>query len=109
MHTLLPIDAASMPRSLVIEPPMTDAELEAFCRLNDAAQVERTKEGVIHMNPPAGSLSSSGNADINSQLYIWWKTHRRGRVYDSSAGFYLPDSSLLSPDSSYLTEETRRG
>ena len=83
---------------------MSDAELEEFCRENDAVRIERTREGAISMNPPAGLLSSSGNADASHQLYAWWKTHRRGRVGDSSAGFYLPDGSLLSPDASYLTE-----
>ena len=106
MHTLLPIDAAALPRNLVLEPPMTDAEFEEFCRLNDVTHIERSREGVIRMNAPAGSGTSDGNAEIVTQLRGWWKTHRGGRVYDSSAGFYLPDSSLLSPDASYLTAET---
>ena len=108
MNTLLPIDAATTPHSLTIDPPMTDAQLEEFCRLNDVARIERTKEGVIRMNPPAGFYTSDGNAEIGGQLRAWWKTHRRGRTCDSNAGFYLPDGSLLSPDAAYISEERLR-
>ena len=105
MSTLLPIDTHTSPRRLRLDPPMTDAELEEFCRINDVTRIERTREGVIEMNPPAGSYSSDGNSEITEQLRIWWKTHRLGRVYDSSGGFYLADGSLLSPDASYVTAE----
>ncbi len=106
MSTLLPIDVRITPRSLRLDPPMTDAEFQEFCLGNDVARIERTREGVIEMNPPAGTYSSDGNAEIVYQLRAWWKTHKRGRVYDSSGGFYLDDGSMLSPDASYLTAET---
>ena len=93
-------------RTLHIEPPMTDAELEAFCRENGAARIERTREGVVSMNPPADFFSSSGNAKLVTQLTNWWETHGHGEVGDSSAAFYLADGSLLSPDACYLMEET---
>ena len=108
MSTTLPIDARTSPRSLLLHPPMSDRELEEFCRENEIARIERTREGVILMNPPAGSYSSDGNSEVGEQLRRWWKTHRRGRVYDSSSGFYLPDGSLLSPDAAYLSAETLR-
>jgi Uma2 family endonuclease len=88
---------------------MTDAELEAFCQLNDVKRVERTREGVIEMNPPTGSYTSASNSEITGQLRAWWKTHRRGQVYDSNGGFYLADGSMLSPDASYLTAERLAG
>ena len=108
MSTILPFDPIQH-RDLVIEPPMTDLELEEFCRLNDAGQIERTKEGVIRMNAPAGFDTSDGNAEIGLQLRAWWKTHRRGRVGDSSSGFFLADGSLLSPDAAYLSDATLAG
>lgn len=60
MNALLPIDAETLPRSLVLDPPMTDAEFEALCRTNSAIQFERTREGVIRMNPPTGLLPAMG-------------------------------------------------
>jgi Uma2 family endonuclease len=109
MSTLLPVDIRPVSRSMVLDPPLTDAELDALCRVNDNVQIERTREGVIQMNPPAGGLTSDGNAEIICQLRTWWMTHRRGRVFDSNGGFYLPDSSLLSPDAAYLLPESLKG
>ena len=108
MRTLLPINPALGGYSLLLDPPLTDAQLVEFCLLNDVARVERTREGVIHMMSPAGTLSSDGSGEIHTQLRNWWKTHRQGRVYDSSGGFYLPDGSMLSPDSAYCTRERLR-
>lgn len=55
------------------------------------------------MNAPAGSETSDGNGEIYRQLRNWWKQHRKGRTYESSAGFFLPDGSTFSPDASYIT------
>ena len=105
MGTLLRIDAETLPRVLVLDPPMSDAEFETLCRENDNVQFERTKEGAIRMNPPAGGWTSSGNQEISRQLGNWWAEYERGRVFDSSGGFRLPDGSTLSPDASYLSEQ----
>ena len=105
MTTLLRIDAETLPRVLVLDPPMTDEEFEALCRENDNVQFERTKEGAIRMHPPAGGYTSDGNREITYQLSVWWAKHQRGRAFDSSGGFRLPDGSTLSPDAAYLSEE----
>lgn len=108
MNTLLRIEAGTLPRVLVLDPPVSDAEFEALCRDNDNVRFERTKEGAIRMNPPAGGWTSDGNAEIVYQLRSWWTGHERGRVFDSSGGFRLPDGSTLSPDASYVSEERLR-
>jgi Uma2 family endonuclease len=105
---LLPIDAET-PRSLVLNPSLTDAEFEALSLASDWFRFERTREGEILMHPPAGGLTSGGNAEIAGQLHSWWKTHRRGRVFDSSAAFFLPDSSVLNPDASYVLSAKLKG
>ena len=102
MSTLVRFEASLVPRNLVIDPPMTDAELEAFCARNQDVQIERTRDGVIRVNPPTGLLTSDGNSEIIHQLRNWWEGHRIGRVFDSNAGFFLNDGSLLSPDAAYL-------
>ena len=61
------------------------------------------------MHPPTGGLTSDGNAEIVAQLRPWWKTHRRGRVFDSNGGFFLPDGSMLSPDASYVLPQKLKG
>jgi Uma2 family endonuclease len=108
MSTLLPVDARLAARTLVLDPPLTDAELEELCRANDNVRIERTREGVIHMNPPAGGGSSRRNFEINRQFGAWWATHERGEAFDSSGGFFLRDGSLLSPDTAYALPETLR-
>jgi len=109
MATLLRIDAETLPRVLVLDPPISDAEFEALCRENDNVRLERTKEGAVRMNPPTGGWTGSGNQEISRQLGNWWTTRELGRVFDSSTGFHLPDGSTLSPDASYLSEGRLQG
>jgi Uma2 family endonuclease len=109
MSTITPFELDLLPRSLVVDPPMSDAELEVFCAANDLFRIERTSDGVIWMNPPTGSETTSANSEITGQLYNWWREHERGRVADSSGGFYLADGSMLSPDAAYLLPETLKG
>ncbi|MBT9331270.1 Uma2 family endonuclease [Paracidobacterium acidisoli] len=103
MSTILEIP--KLPSSVTLDPPLTDEEFEKLCAANDLVQLERTKEGTIIVNPPTGADSSDGNSEINYQLRAWWKQHRRGTVFESNAGFFLPDGSSLSPDAAYATAE----
>jgi Uma2 family endonuclease len=106
MATLLRIDPETLPRTLALDPPVTDAEFEALCRENSAhIRLERTKEGIVRMNPPTGGLTGSGNSEIARQVGNWWVDHGRGRVFDSNTAFHLPDGSILSPDASYVSPE----
>jgi Uma2 family endonuclease len=106
--TLLPIDVEK-PRTLVLTPPLTDRELESLAMASEWFRFERNREGEILMHPPTGLLSGDGNAEITLQLRAWWKTHRRGIVSDSNAGFFLRDGSMLNPDASYVLPSTLKG
>ena len=106
MSTLPSFDVHTLPRKLVVDPPMSDAELEAFCLENDWVRIERTREGVIRMNPPTGRDTTRANSEISSHLFVWYSKHGRGEVADSSGGFYLPDGSMLSPDAAYVSPKT---
>lgn len=96
---------APLPRSIAFDPPLTDEQFEELSMSCEFASLERTKEGAIIVNAPAGSETSDGNREITTQLSIWWKSHRRGRAYDATAGFFLSDGSTLNPDASYITSE----
>lgn len=100
-------DIPSVIRNLRFRPPLTDDELEDLCRRNDDYRIERTREGVIQVVSPTSLDTGGGNAEIITQLRNWVATHGSGHAYDSSAGFYLSDGSMLSPDASYLKAETR--
>jgi Uma2 family endonuclease len=97
------------PRSIVFDPPLSDEEFERLCEKTEFAFLERAKDGTIVMNAPAGSSTSDGNGEIYEQLRSWWKKHRKGKAYESSAGFFLPDGSMLNPDASYVTAEQLAG
>ena len=107
MNTVLEIP--KLISSVVLEPPLTDEEFEKLCMSTESVKLERSKEGKIIVNPPAGLDSSSGNIEISRQLANWWCEHQKGRVFDSSAGFFLPDGSSLSPDGAYATAEQMCG
>lgn len=109
MATILRIDPETLPRTLALDPPVTDAEFEALCRENVAGiRLERTKEGIVRMNPPTGGFTGNGNKEITRQLGNWEVAHGHGRAFDSNTAFRLSDGSTLSPDASYVSEERLR-
>jgi len=109
----LPVFALSpVSRTLSVDPPLTDQELEDLCFHNHVA-FERRMDGLLIMNPPTGLLTGDANAEITRQLRNWLADvpypNYRGRVTDSSTGFFLPDGAMLSPDAAYITEEQLAG
>ena len=102
------LEIPKMPSTLVIKPVLSDDDFEQLCATNADVALERTKEGEIVVNAPAGFGTSDANREIITQLSIWWKKHRRGRVSESSAGFFLPDGSAPSPDAAYITADQSR-
>jgi hypothetical protein len=63
--------------SAVLDPPVSDAEFEALCRENPDVRLERTREGAVRMNPPAGGWTSSGNGDFRPALRLVGKARAR--------------------------------
>jgi Uma2 family endonuclease len=106
MHASFHLEVQALPRILIWDQPVSDDQLEALCAANQGFRFERTKEGEIRVNPPTELSTSDGNAEIIHQLRLWWKSHRKGKVADSNAGFYLKDGSMLSPDAAFLTPAT---
>ncbi len=73
----------------------------ALLRENPDLCLERSKHGELIVVPPAGAAGSAANADLSTQLAIWCRKHG-GIVFDSSAGFRLPDGATRSPDAAWL-------
>jgi len=67
--------------------------------------LERTADHNIIAMPPAGSEVSRKSSEIIFQLMLWNRRHQLGYVYESSAGFTLPDGSVRSPDAAWLSKE----
>src|SRR6266568_2912829 len=85
--------------------PMTDEEFVAFCQQYEDCFVECTAEGEIIIMPPNYSGTSEQNLDVGAQLFMWTKKDGRGRAYDSSAGFRLPNGARRSPDASWIRKD----
>jgi len=105
MNATLHLDLKALPLSLVPQRPLSDEKFEALCLANDLLRLERTREGEVLVQAPAGGFTSSGNSEIIRQLRNWWMQHRRGFVFDSNCGFFLLDGSMLNPDAAYLLPE----
>jgi len=77
---------------------MNDDEFFRFCQDNPDLKFERRKNGDIIVMGQTGSETGANNSEINADFVIWNRQSRFGKVFDSSTGFRLPDSSIMSPD-----------
>jgi Uma2 family endonuclease len=82
---------------------MSDEEFFNFCAQNKNARIERDESHQIYIMAPAGLLGSSLNAIISSLLFQWNSQKKMGIAFDSSAGYFLPDNSMRSPDASWMS------
>ena len=104
MSTLAGFPLSPVARTLAVDPPLSDLEFERLC-LQSQVAYERRKDGLLVMNPPTGLMTGDANAEILRQLGNWYAATGaglKGRVCDSSTGFFLPDGSMLSPDAAFI-------
>lgn len=84
---------------------MTDEEFYHFCEQNKHVPIERDKTHQILFMPPVTSEYDHMNGDIITDLYNWNRKWKLGITFGSSAGFYLPDGSMKSPDAAWVSNE----
>jgi Uma2 family endonuclease len=77
---------------------LTDAEFYELCQKNPQLRLERDANHNLIIMPPAGSESSEVSMESQGQLWLWNRQTRLGHVYESSASFTLPSTSVPSPD-----------
>lgn len=82
---------------------MSDEEFERFCQANPDMRIERNSNLEISIMSPNLPISGKHGAYIVSQLFLWNSAKQSGVVFDSSAGFTLPDNSILCPDASWMS------
>lgn len=83
----------------------TDDELFAFCQKNPELNIERDKHLNLIIMSPSGSLSDHFSHLISTELEIWNRNKKLGIVFGSSSGFTLPDGSMKSPDTAWVSTE----
>lgn len=83
----------------------SDDELYAFCLANPELHIERDETGHIIIMPPTGLESSFTNNDLQTEVSIWNRQAKKGRVSDSNGGYTLPDTSMRAPDVGWVSKE----
>lgn len=83
----------------------SDEELVAFCLANPDLNLERDEKGEIHLMSPAHGLTSANNSEIIGEVIIWNRKAKAGKVFDSSGGFFLADTSMRAPDLAWVRIE----
>lgn len=84
---------------------ITDEQFFKICQKNSDLRFELSMSGDMTIMPPAGSDTGMRNADLNADLVIWNRRQKLGFVFDSSAGFKLPNGANRSPDASWILKE----
>ncbi|MEG4287736.1 Uma2 family endonuclease [Microcoleus sp. C2C3] len=84
---------------------LTDEQFFQLCQENENIRLERTAKGELIIMSPAGGETSSSNAGLTAQIWIWNQQNRLGKVFDSSGGFKLPNGADRSPDASWVKLE----
>ncbi len=84
---------------------MPDEQFYQFCLSNPELRIERSALGEITIMPPAFSDTGHRNVRISQQVANWVDENGMGEVFDSSAGFTLPNGAMRSPDTSWILTE----
>jgi Uma2 family endonuclease len=101
------LSLAGLPFPITVRPPvrLTDDQLLVFCERNDFLRVELEPNGDLTVMTPAGPDSGNLNGLLTMHIGIWSEADGRGRFFDSSSGFRLPDGAMRSPDASWISHE----
>ena len=97
--------SAYLPHPLVLDFrafEMTDEQLLRLSADNDALRFELTAKGELVIMPPAASLTGWQGARLLQRLANWAEQEGTGMVFNSSAGFRLPNGAVRAPDASWL-------
>ncbi|WP_295401389.1 Uma2 family endonuclease [uncultured Thiocystis sp.] len=84
------------------EMPRDDDWLFALCQANRALRIERTSQGDLEIMSPTGAETGARNSELNRHVGNWAAADGRGRVFDSSTGFLLPNGAMRSPDLAWV-------
>ena len=84
---------------------MTEEEFFLFCQEMRGFHIERDTEGTILIMETTGSETGSFNADITTEVTLWNRQTQKGKTFDSSTGFTLPNKAVRSPDAAWIAIE----
>jgi len=93
--------------ALNLEPilTLTREQFYQLCESNPKAKLERNSHGVLIVMAPAGGETSAQNFELYLDLGQWNRQTKKGKAFDSSGGFALPNGADRSPDLAWITIE----
>lgn len=84
---------------------LTDEQFYQLCIANYPWKLELTQTGELIIMPPTGGESGIRNADLTTELNIWNRQTKLGKVFDSSTEFKLPNGAYRCPDAAWVKLE----
>lgn len=81
---------------------LTDEQFYQLCIHNPELNIERNAKGVLIVMSPVGGDSGCREADYITDLNIWNRQTKLGKVFSSSTLFKLPGGSDRSPDAAWV-------
>jgi Uma2 family endonuclease len=80
-------------------------EFARFCGENSPLRFERYPKGEVLVMAPAFARTGQLELYTGSMLHLWAEKVGTGIVFGSTAGFEFPDTSVLSPDASWVATD----
>jgi Uma2 family endonuclease len=84
---------------------LTDEQFYQLCIANEPWQLELTQAGELVIMPPTGGESGIRNSDLTTDLNLWNRQAKLGKVFDSSTEFKLPSGAYRCPDVAWVKLE----
>ncbi len=84
---------------------LSDEQFYHLCRANQNWKIERTPTGELVIMSPVGGVSGNREADFITDLGLWNRQNKRGKVFSSSTIFRLPNGGNRSPDVAWVSLE----
>jgi Uma2 family endonuclease len=84
---------------------LTDEQFYQLCIANEPWQLELTQTGELVIMPPTGGESGIRNSDLTTNLNLWNRKSKLGKVFDSSTEFKLPNGAYRCPDVAWVKIE----
>ena len=84
---------------------LTHEQFYKLCMANKDVAMERSAAGELIIMPPVGGESGEREADYITDLNIWNRQTKLGKVFSSSTVFKLPKGGDRSPDAAWVELE----
>jgi Uma2 family endonuclease len=84
---------------------LTHEQFYKLCMANKDVAMERSPQGELIIVPPIGGLSGEKEADYITDLNLWNRQTRLGKVFSSSTVFNLPKGGDRSPDAAWVQQQ----